>query len=138
MSLSRFIVTVCGLILIITTFIPGVTSCRHEDDISGLDTLCFDRDILPIFQASCGDPSSSAIQCHNPSSEGGYYLESFSGIRNGVTPGDPMNSLVYTVLIDEWSIENMMPPDRPVSLENRSKIKVWIEQGANETSPACP
>jgi hypothetical protein len=138
MSLSRLIIPAFGLILITSIFFSGVTSCRHSDDITGLDTLCFDRDILPIFQGSCGDPSSSTMQCHYPSSAEGYYLGSFRGIMEGVTPGDPMNSKVYTVLINEWSIESMMPPDRPVSLENRSKIKVWIEQGANETSPACP
>jgi hypothetical protein len=138
MSLSRLVIPAIGLILILGTFIPGVTSCRHNDDISGLDTLCFDRDILPIFQGSCGDPSSSTTQCHYPSSSGGYYLGSFSGIKDGVTPFDPMKSKIYTVLINEWSIESMMPPDRPISLGNRSKIKIWIEQGANETSPTCP
>jgi hypothetical protein len=140
MNLSRLIFPAFGFILFTGIFIPGVTSCRHNDDISGLDTLCFDRDILPIFTSSCGDRTSatSTTQCHDPSSSGGYYLGNFPGIHDNVTPGDPMKSKVYTVLIDEWSIEAMMPPDQQLSLFNRSKIKVWIEQGAKESSTVCP
>lgn len=141
MSLSRLIIPAFCLILIMGTFIPGVTSCRHNDDITGLDTLCFDRDILPIFSRSCWDPNPnpSALQCHNPSSSGGYNFADYYGVTNGgVTPYDPMKSRVYTVLSDVWSIESMMPPNQPVSTQNRSLIKVWIEWGAKPKSDNCP
>ncbi|MCB8995556.1 MAG: hypothetical protein H6538_08105 [Bacteroidales bacterium] len=107
------------------------TSCRHNDDISQLPEVCFTTDVLPIFQSGC-----AISGCHDGSGAGGLNLSSYNGIMQGVTPGDAMKSRVYTVLSNVWNPEGFMPPDRPLSLENRSKIKVWIEQGALETT--CP
>ncbi len=107
-------------------------SCKHDDDMSQLPEICFESDVLPIFQTGC-----AISGCHNATSaSGGLNLSSYEGIMRGVTPGNAMKSKVYTVLSNIWSPESFMPPDRPLSLENRSAIKVWIEQGANETT--CP
>lgn len=62
-------------------------------------------------------------------------LATYSGIIEGIEPGDASKSKLYKIMTNTWSPE-MMPPDRPVSLQNRTKIKLWIEQGALETT--CP
>jgi hypothetical protein len=47
-----------------------------------------------------------------------------------VIPGDPMNSPAYTSLISGSGEEGMMPPGQPLSKQNRTLIRIWIEQGA--------
>lgn len=105
-------------------------SCRHETD--GLDELpkiCFQTQVLPIFQSSCGISG-----CHDESTaEAGYVLRDYAGIMKGVNAGNPDKSEVYSVLINLWSDE-MMPPNQPLSIENRSIIRLWIEQGAKNNS----
>jgi cytochrome c5 len=49
-----------------------------------------------------------------------------------VVPGDPRGSKLYQVITDIYG-EEMMPPDRPLTKEQRSVIQVWIAQGALET-----
>ena len=106
------------------------SSCRHDDDISQLPDVCFQTEILPIFKSNCALSGCHGGGGHGPS------LSSYAGIMEGVTPGKPEKSRVYRVLSNVWSVESMMPPDRPLSEENRSKIRVWIEQGAKDTT--CP
>jgi hypothetical protein len=128
MNLSRLFVPGLSLLFFSGVFIAGVASCRHNDDITNLSPVCFDADILPIFQTNC-----AISGCHDGGGE--VNLSTYNGIMNGITAGSASKSRYYTVMTNPWSLE-MMPPDRPVSLENRTKIKVWIEQGAKPTT--CP
>jgi hypothetical protein len=132
MNLSRLFIPGLSLILFSGLFVAGISSCRHNDDISGIPEICFEGEILPIFQSNC-----TMSGCHSSSGEG-MDLTTYTGIMQGVSAGNAMQSRVYTALTKVWSGEGMMPPDRPVSLQNRSKIKVWIEQGAKQTTAACP
>jgi hypothetical protein len=50
-----------------------------------------------------------------------------------VTPGKPYSSSLYQAIIGSGG-GNRMPPSAPLSLENRTIISVWIEQGANLTT----
>lgn len=124
MNLQSFFVS--GLIIIVLSgfLIVGVSSCRHEDDIQALPEICFEADILPVFLNSCGD-------CHFGDD---IDLTTYAGIIQNIVPGDAGKSKLYKAMTNTWSSE-MMPPDRPVSLQNRTKIKLWIEQGAKETCP---
>ena len=130
MKIKRFNDFSASLVLLSGILFFSVLSCRHDDDLSQYPVVCFESDILPIFQTGC-----AISGCHDGLNES-YDLSSYNGIKMGVTPGDPMKSSAYTVLSKIWSPESFMPPDRPLSLENRSRIKVWIEQGALETT--CP
>jgi hypothetical protein len=112
-------------------FIAVISSCRHNDDITGIPEICFVGEILPIFQSNC-----TMSGCHSSSGGEGLDLTTYDGIMQGVSAGNAMQSRVYTALISVWAAEGMMPPDRPMSIQNRSKIKVWIEQGAKNTT--CP
>ena len=113
------------LIIILTTF-SWFTSCTHVANIVNLPEICFTGEILPIFSSNC------AIQgCHDGGGESHMSLTSYTEISKGVNPGNPNSSNLYQAIIAKWG--NRMPPDQPLSLENRTKIRIWIEQGAGLT-----
>ena len=106
-----------------------LTSCSHDPVFAdNADTICFDQQVFPILQTSCGISG-----CHDGiyGSEG-FSVANYDAIRSSVTPGDPKNSTLYKVITDIWG-ENMMPPDRPLTLEQRTIIHLWIAQGAENT-----
>lgn len=97
--------------------------------IDKMDTVCFEGKIKPIIQTSCGISG-----CHSGGGEG-MSLTNYSEIMSIVNPGNAAKSQLYKV-ITEVNGGNMMPPNRPLTKEQRTLILVWIEQGANETT--CP
>lgn len=116
-------------VLVITIF-SWISSCKHVADISGFPEICFEGEVLPVFKNSC-----AISGCHDGSGESGLILNSYEGIMEGVVPGDPYGSSVYKAIIATRG-ETKMPPDQPLSQDNRTIIRVWIEQGANQTQ--CP
>jgi hypothetical protein len=115
--------------LIIITSISWITSCKHEADISNFPEMCFERDILPIFSNSC-----AITGCHDGTGEG-VILTSYTNIMNTIIPYNPDKSQSYKAITSTWG-EGQMPPGLPISQEKRTIIRLWIEQGANETT--CP
>jgi hypothetical protein len=107
-----------------------VSSCIHKADLGEVDEVCFERDVLPIFQNSC-----AMAGCHNGSGESDLILTNFVPISHAVVPGNPSASRIYKS-ITATSGENKMPPGQPLSLDNRTIIRFWIEQGAKLTT--CP
>jgi hypothetical protein len=106
-------------------------SCTHEADAIGdIPEICFEGDILPIFLNNCAITS-----CHDLSSDNEYVFTTYEGILKAVERGRPLSSKAYKSLVDIWD-DDMMPPGNPLSIENRTKIRLWIEQGANYT--VCP
>lgn len=103
------------------------SSCKHDPQgIGQMDTVCFQTQILPILQTSCG-------MCHGSGDEGGFSTESYQSIMSIVSPGNASKSTLYKV-ITEVNGENMMPPNQPLTKEQRTLILVWIQQGANNTT----
>ena len=92
------------------------------------DKLDFRRDIRPLFQENC-------IGCHGPAQQlGGLRLDrrsSAMAIRQGTTigPGNADASRLYLKLISN-KYGSRMPPTGPLSPEQISLIKTWIDQGA--------
>ncbi len=119
-----------GFFILIITIFCGVYSCIHSADISDLPEVCFERDVLPVFQNSC-----AITGCHDGQGESDLVLNNYLDISHAVNPGRPFDSEVYKAIISTWG-ENKMPPDQPLSLDNRTIIRVWIEQGALLT--ICP
>jgi hypothetical protein len=114
-------------LLIILSVFSWFTSCTHVANIANIPEVCFTSDILPIFTSNC-----AISGCHDGGGrESRLSLKSYSGISKDVTPGNPAGSRLYQTIISKWG--NLMPPNKPLSLENRTKIRVWIEQGAKET-----
>jgi hypothetical protein len=121
-------------------FTPGLTilflvgsltavflSCKHDPQgIDQLDTICFEEQILPIFQTGCALPG-----CHDaPGEESSFVFTDYTHIMEAVTPGDPKKSPAYTSLIATSGEIGLMPPGQPLSEQNRNKIRIWILQGA--------
>lgn len=119
-------------LLIIITTISWITSCTHEANIADIPEICFEGDVLPIFTNSC-----AISGCHSGGGgrESRMALNNYADISQGVVPGNPNASRLYQTIIATWG-ENMMPPRQPLSLENRTIIRLWIEQGAGLT--VCP
>ena len=107
-----------------------ISSCTHEADITDIPEVCFEGDVLPIFANSC-----AISGCHDGKGESGLILNNYLDISHAVVPGDPNASKVYKAIIATMG-ENKMPPDQPLSLENRTIIRLWIDQGARLT--ICP
>ncbi len=115
------------------TIFLGIFSCKHDvADLSAFPTICFERDVLPIFQTSC-----ALSGCHDGQGggESHYVFTDYPGIMEAVTPGKPESSRAYTSLTRIWG-EGLMPPKQPISQDNRTLIRMWILQGAQETT--CP
>jgi hypothetical protein len=102
---------------------------KKEDPTPKPDTVCFQRDVLPIFRANCG-----VAGCHNSAAATkGYVFEDHATITSrGVAPGNSANSKIYQVLI-ETDAAKRMPPFGPLSATNLELVKKWIDQGALDT-----
>jgi len=97
-------------------------ACSNDPvGIETLDPICFDTQVMPILETSC-------LKCHDGSTEG-FSMSNYTDVMNYVTAGNPRKSKLYQVITDVNSL-NMMPPDHPVSQENRTIIEIWIAQGA--------
>ncbi len=106
-----------------------INSCRHEPyGIELLDTVCFNTEVLPIFQTSCGISG-----CHDAgTAEGDFVATNFQSISALVKPYKASESELYSI-ITNVNNPNFMPPNRPLTKEQRTTIMVWIEQGAQNT-----
>ena len=117
-------------LLIIFSLFSWITSCTHVANISNLPEVCFETDVLPIFVNNC-----AMAGCHvsGGGGESRLVLDNYIDISHSVTPGNPSASRSYQAIIGKGG-ENTMPPGQPLTLENRTLIRVWIEQGANLTT----
>lgn len=116
-----------ALLLILTT-VSWITSCTHEAKIPDMPAICFAGEVLPIFANNC-----AISNCHDGQGESDLVLNNFLNISHDVVPGKPNSSKIYEAIIATTG-ENKMPPDQPLSLNNRTIIRLWIEQGARLTT----
>ncbi len=112
-----------GVIAVIVCF-TETWSCTHDPLLKNIPEICFERDVLPVFQINCANTA-----CHDGNGESGLVLNNYVPISQALVPGQPYKSAIYRSVIST-SPETRMPPDRPLTLENRTKIRLWIEQGA--------
>jgi ribosomal protein S16 len=109
------------LILPIIGFFPSCTKKKLEP------LVCFQEDILPIFNSSCGN-----VGCHNEiDRKEGIVLTNYDDIMRGIVPGHPKRSEYFEVIKD-----HEMPPENYAQLsdEQIEKIKHWIDLGAMNSS----
>jgi hypothetical protein len=117
-------------LIFIFTIASWVTSCTHNANIDNLPEICFERDVLPVFLNNC------AIKgCHDGTGESDLHLNSYVPISHAVEPEKPYSSKIYNSIIATYG-ENVMPPNQPLTKDNRTIIRLWIEQGAGLTT--CP
>ena len=113
-----------AVILMTTGVIP---SCTHETlNLDQMDTVCFKRDIQPIFINGC-----ATTGCHDGKGEG-RALKTYDDIVRRVTPGSPSQSEVYQMITA--TLVQPMPPTNALAEVDRIRIRMWIEQGAKNDS----
>lgn len=106
-------------------------TCTREyvEDIRG---VCFERDVLPIFQSNCTQSG-----CHNSQDrESGYDLTTYDKIiSRGIVPGNFKSSNIYQVIVAPLGIPSMpQRPYSPLTEEQITFIALWIEEGAQNTT----
>ena len=127
---SIFGILSAGLIFGLGVVLLGTNSCKHDAPAADqMEEICFTGQILPILSTSCGTAG-----CHDATTaEKGYIFTDYSSIMKAITPGNAEKSPAYEAMISK---NETMPPDNPLPLEKRTLIRIWIEQGAKETT--CP
>jgi uncharacterized membrane protein len=102
----------------------GMQSCQHEQMGDPNAAICFERDILPIFNSKC-----AMSGCHDAgTSAEGYTLDNYKNIvSDGIVAGKPNKSEVYESIAD-----GEMPPKNSTQLSESEKqlIYDWIAEGA--------
>jgi len=102
----------------------GMQSCQHEQMGDPNAAICFERDILPIFNSKC-----AMSGCHDAGTAAeGYNLSNYRKIvSRGLVKGKPNSSELYEVVE-----ENEMPPKGypKFSATEKQLIYDWIADGA--------
>jgi hypothetical protein len=101
----------------------GSTPCNNNG------VICFESNVMPIFQSSCAQQG-----CHNATSRReGLVLDSYVNImKKGIAPGNANQSKLYRVLFADG--EDQMPPQGPLTAAQKDSIRLWIDQGAKNTT----
>jgi|SRR5215217_1273609 len=136
-------------ILILSIIVAGIISCRHNNtdvtpnlpgnnpDSTNItdepDTsLCFERDILPIFVSNCAKSG-----CHDAASaRDGYVFTSYATITaKKFRPGRPDDTELYEKITENDPHDIMPPPpNAPLTTGQISLIYEWIRRGAPNTT----
>lgn len=101
------------------------------------EVVYFEQDVLPLLQSACAYSG-----CHDAATaEEGIVLDSYFHLMNSeesnlVVPGQPQNSELYEVLVEDNPNKLMPPPNEggPLSQAQIDLIWTWLEQGALNTS----
>lgn len=123
-------------LMIILTIFSWISSCTHQSDITNMPEICA-GDVLNIYIAKCSKINSG---CHDGTGESDLVFKTIGDIQHSVVPFNPEGSRSYKAIISTRG-EQSMPPDQPISQENRSIIRLWIEQGAIDNTgdtTVCP
>lgn len=123
--LSYFSILI-ALVLLPLLFL--VNSCQHSGvPADQFPQVCFTDQILPIFQNSCGTSG-----CHNgQGGESGYVFTDYASIMKAIKPGNADKSKAYQAITSTFQL---MPPNNALPESKRTLIRLWIEQGAQETT----
>ncbi|MEO6584437.1 MAG: hypothetical protein ABIO05_08940 [Ferruginibacter sp.] len=98
---------------------------------TGSTLVCFQSDILPIFQTNCAKSS-----CHDAAShQKDYVLDNYNNIvKKGIRPGDASESKIYRVLFETGNDKMPRPPNPDLTPAQKALIGRWINEGAQNTT----
>ena len=98
-----------------------VNSCKHDGiPADQLPQIPF-SEVLPIFTQNCAT-------CHG--GQGGESRLSFSdyvSIMKSIQAGNSSKSKAYQAITSTFQL---MPPNNPLTISQRTMIRLWIDQGA--------
>ena len=105
----------------------GGNGGNNPDD----SVICFESEILPIFQNNCAKSG-----CHDAAThKEGYTLDSYKGIMEGIKPGDPDGSKIFEVITTNEKDDRMpKAPNDPLTNDQIGLIEQWINEGAQNTT----
>ena len=100
-------------------------NCRHDPDISTAPQIGF-NEIKSIISGKCAS-------CHGVNAE--LFLIDSARIMSLIVPFKPYGSTLFNTVTNTYS-ENFMPPspNTPLDKDQRTKLYLWIMQGANPKS----
>lgn len=128
------------LLAIIITGILIINSCTHEPPAGitsapppvpgGTDEVCFESEILPLFQSNC-----AISGCHDAiSHKDDYIFNNYANItQKDIRPGDAINSKVYKVLFETGNKKMPPLPNVDLTAQQKALIGRWINEGAKNT-----
>jgi hypothetical protein len=92
--------------------------------------VCFERDVLPIFQSNC-----TMSGCHDAvTRQKGFNFTSYSSIMASVRREDDGFEEILEKITEDRRDKRMPPPPKnPLTADQIAMIRKWIEQGAVET-----
>lgn len=100
------------------------------------DSVYFANSVFPLISSGC-----AMSGCHDPGKhEEGLVLNSYSGIREIVQPGNALSSKLYEVITNPDPGDVMPPPPHArFSATDIASIQKWIDQGArnNQCDAEC-
>jgi uncharacterized membrane protein len=98
---------------------------------TGTTTVCFETEILPLFQSNCAKSG-----CHDASTHTeGYVFDSYQNIiREDIIPGNAANSEVYEVLFESGNDKMPPAPNPDLTAAQKALIGRWINEGALNTT----
>ena len=138
---------------VVCLFVTLFAACKHEIPLAattnthvtptppvnptgpggtGSTMVCFETDILPIFQTNCAKSG-----CHSAAShQKDYVLDSYNHIiSRGVNAGNASESKIYRVLFETSPDKKMpQPPNADLTAAQKALIGKWINEGAQNTT----
>jgi hypothetical protein len=113
-------------LIILFSILLFLSACQHDTpEFENFPEMSFSQDVLPVFQTGC------AINgCHdqNTAKENRVY-DSYQNIIRDIDPGNPKASKTYQIMFDPVQ---PMPPKTVIPQSDRTKIRLWILQGAKD------
>lgn len=127
------------LLAALLPFIALMHACKHEPMTlattlppvtGGTNEVCFQSDILPLFQSNCAKSG-----CHDAAShKDDYVFDSYANIiKKDIIPGNATNSKVYKVLFETGNDRMPPPPNTDLTSAQKALIGRWINEGARNT-----
>lgn len=136
----RKVLSIGGIIAWVAICSPAINSCVHQpfalpDSLIQPDpTICFDRDILPIFLSNC-----AMSGCHDAASrENGYVLDSYENIiKKGIVKGNPAGSRIFQTVTHAKGVEFMPAVGPGLPDVSINMLRRWIMAGATDCTSGC-
>jgi hypothetical protein len=139
--MKKIIFLLAGFLLVILfAFRQKDMAKPSTTDVAKADSICFVRDVLPIFQSTC-----TRSTCHDAGShKDGVITDSYDNIMKSkrgraIMPGEPLRSSIYRHINATDEKERMPPaPEHALTPEQNKIIFDWITQGALNSDCTIP
>jgi hypothetical protein len=104
----------------------------------GSNAVCFESEILPLFQSNCAKSG-----CHDATThQKGYVLDSYDNLfkkdgrfeQNNIKVNNPEDSKLYEVLFETGSSKMPPLPNPDLTTVQKNLIARWIREGALNTT----